>query len=78
MGIKLEIFAGAVSDAINTAINYIDIDVNEAVNTRAFSALSEIRDIIQNENIEDDFYVVEEIIRVFEKYNIDPGFRHDF
>lgn len=78
MEIKLEIFAGAVSDAINSAIRYLDIDISDVVNSVALSALDEIRNIVQNEEIEDDFYVVEEIVRIFEKYNIDAGFRHDF
>ena len=67
MDIKLEIFAGAVSDAINSAIRYIRIDVDNAINSIALEALNEIRDVIQNEKIEDDFEVVEEIVEIFEK-----------
>ena len=78
MDIKLEIFAGAVADAINSAIQYIYIDTDDAVNSIALTVLNDIQYIIKNDAIEDDFDVVEEIVRVFEKYNIDAGNRHDF
>ena len=77
MDIKLEIFAGAVSEAIHQAIEYIYIDTDD-IHSVALVVLGEIKRIIQDETIEDDFYVVEEIVKVFEKYHIDAGFRHDF
>ncbi len=78
MKMKLEIFAGAVSDAINKAIRYIHIDTNDVINSVALTVLDEIRAVIQNTEIEDDFDVVEEIVCIFEKYNIHAGGRHDF
>lgn len=78
MDIKLEIFAGAVADSINSAIKYIHIDTDDVINSIALTALGEIRSVIQNPEIEDDFDVVERIVYIFEKYNIDAGFRHDF
>ena len=36
-----------------------------------------ILDVIKQEKIS-DFDAVEEIVSVFEKHNIDSGFRHDF
>lgn len=78
MDIKLEIFAGVVADAVNDAIRYIHIDTDDVINSVALKALCEIQGIIQDETVEDDFDVVEKIVAVFEKYNIDAGFRHDF
>ena len=78
MDIKLDIFAGIVSDAINSAIRYIHIDTDDVINSVALTALNEIQYVIQNTEIEDDFDVVEEIVRIFEKYNINAGGRHDF
>lgn len=78
MDIKLEIFAGAVADAINDAIEYIYLDTDDVINLIALKALHEIQTVIQNEDIEDDFDVVEKIVDIFEKYNIDAGGRHDF
>lgn len=78
MDIKLDIFAGAVSDAINSAIRYIHIDTDDVINSVALTALNEIKCVIQNAEIEDGFDVVEEIVCIFEKYNINAGGRHDF
>ena len=77
MEVHLELFAGVVSDAINQAIKHVHIDTND-INVVAISILQEIRAVIQDEEIEDDFFVVEKIVEIFEKYNIDTGWRHDF
>ncbi|MBE7036663.1 MAG: hypothetical protein E7403_05155 [Ruminococcaceae bacterium] len=77
MDVKLEIFAGVVSEAIQQAIEYIHIDTDD-IHSVALVILGEIKRIIQDETIEDDFFVVEEIVKDFEKYNIDAGIRHDF
>ena len=78
MDIKLEIFAGAVAEAINSAKQYIHIDTDDVIHSVALTALGEIAQVVQNLEIEDDFYVVEEIVRIFEKYNLNAGGRHDF
>lgn len=78
MDIKLELFAGAVADAINSMIRYIHIETNDTINSVAMAALNEIKYVLANQDIEDDFDVVEEIVCIFEKYNISAGGRHDF
>ena len=45
--------------------------------TIAIKALSEIQEIIHNEK-KSDFEIVDEIVYVFEKYNIDFGGCHDY
>lgn len=78
MDIKLELLAGAISDAINSRIKYIDINADEIINSTALEALDEIALVIRNPEIENDFDVVDEIIHILDKYNINTGFRHDF
>lgn len=78
MDIKLEIFAGTVADSINSAIEYIHIDTDDVINSIALVAQGEIRSVLQDPDIDEDFDVVERIVCIFEKYNIDAGFRHDF
>ena len=78
MDIKLEIFAGAAADAVKNAIGYISIDTNDVINTIALDVLNEIVDVIRNDEIEEDFDVVEKIVGIFEKNNISAGGRHDF
>ena len=77
MQIKLELLKGAIFDAINEKLPYMEIDVDKIADTTAIKALSEIKEIIHDKEKE-DFDVVEEIVRVFEKYHIDIGGRHDF
>jgi len=77
MHIKLELLKGAIFDAITQGLTYAEIDADEIVDTTAIKALSEIKEIVQDEEKE-DFDVVEDIVCVFEKYNIDIGGRHDF
>ena len=77
MDLKLEVFSYAIADAINSAIQRIHVDTTD-IHSVAFSVLNEIKVILADENIEEDFDVVEEIVRVFEKYNISTGGRHDF
>ncbi|MBR4720842.1 MAG: hypothetical protein IK057_03665 [Clostridia bacterium] len=77
MHIKLELLKGAICDAITSGLTYTEIDADKIADTMAIDALSEIKEIIKD-NTKSDFDVVEEIVRVFEKYNIDIGGRHDF
>ena len=77
MNIKLELVQNAVFDAIKERLQNAEIDADEIADTNAIKALSEIRDIIGNDEIS-DFEAVEEIVLVFEKYGITAGGRHDF
>ena len=47
------------------------------VKATATKMLGEIQEIIKNESYS-DFEAIEEIVCIFEKYNIDFGSRHDF
>ncbi|MBO5453558.1 MAG: hypothetical protein J6A69_06300 [Clostridia bacterium] len=80
MNIKLELLRESImegiSNSIYTALKYAEIDVEPSVNSLAVKALSEIRGIIINQEISEDFDVVEKIIEVLEKYNIYAGDRH--
>ena len=77
MKIKTELLKGYISDYINNHIEDFEINSDEIVNTTAIKALSEIQQIITN-NDYTDFYIVEKIVCVFEKYKIDFGNCHDF
>ena len=59
------------------AIRYNDINADDIVDTTAIKILDEIKSVINNTEIEDDYEVVEQIVLIFEKYNIDAGMRHD-
>ncbi len=77
MNIKLELLREGISDLINQKIDQLEIDISKIADSTAKQLLSEIQKVIINENYS-DFDAIEEIVRIFEKYNIDTGFRHDF
>lgn len=58
-------------------ITDFDIDADEIADTTAIKALSEIQQVLYADEL-DDFEMVEEIVLIFEKYNLDAGSCHDF
>ncbi|MBR4723231.1 MAG: hypothetical protein IK072_00665 [Clostridia bacterium] len=77
MNIKLELLKGAICDAVTRGLEYAEIDADEIADTTAIKVLSEIKEIISDDK-KSDFDIVEEIVCVFEKYNIGAGGCHDF
>ena len=77
MKIKTELLKKYIADFINICIDDFEIDADKIADSVAISVLSEIQDIIKNNNCS-DFEIVEKIVCVFEKYNIDFGGCHDF
>ncbi len=78
LDLNQELLVWAIADEIKDAIRNIYIDGNDRITSVALTVLNEIKYVIRDEKIEDDFDVVEEIVRIFEKYNISAGIRHDF
>ena len=77
MNIKIELLKSYISDVINSNIKDFDIDASQIADTTAIKMLFEIQKVIKNEEYS-DFDAIERIVCIFEKYNIDFGFRHDF
>jgi hypothetical protein len=77
MNIKVELLKDCISDYINSKIEDFEIDASKIADTTATQMLSEIQKVIKNESFS-DFEIVEEIVCIFEKYNIDFGCQHDF
>lgn len=77
MNLKLELLTNAICDAVKNSIADIQIDTDRIIDTESVAILNEIRDIIQNQEFS-DFEIVENIIIIFEKYNISAGCQHDF
>lgn len=77
MNIKTELLKRYISDYVNNQINDFEIDANSITDTTAINILEEIQSVIKND-IYSDFEIVEEIVYIFEKYNIDSGVCHDF
>ena len=77
MEIKLELLSNSISELVMHRLGTIGIDADKIADTTATLILSEIKKIISNENIS-DFDAIEQIVIIFEKYDIDAGTRHDF
>ncbi len=58
----------------------LTVNIEEIVHSECYQALSQIRDIIYDETLEDSecFQKIEEIICVLESHGIWVGDRHDF
>lgn len=85
MKLKYGLLTSALSDAIyetiRTYITYdaldeLDIDLNEIVNRAAIKALFEIQNVIRNDAMS-DYDAIEEIVKIFEKYDISVTSRHN-
>ncbi|MBQ7986689.1 MAG: hypothetical protein IJ304_05455 [Clostridia bacterium] len=77
MDIRLELLSGAICDAVRENMTTLTIDANQIVDSKATKILGEIKAVIHNNNL-DDFEMVDEIVSIFCKYNIDIGGCHDF
>jgi len=77
MDIKLELLRNYITDFVNNKIEDFEIDASQIADTTAIQALNEIQKVIKDESYS-DFEAIEEIVCIFEKYNIAAGFRHDF
>lgn len=77
MKIKMELLKSYIFDYINNNLENFEIDASQIADTTAVQMLSEIQKVIKDEHYS-DFDAIEEIVCIFEKYNIDFGFRHDF
>ncbi len=77
MTIKIDLLKGYINDFINNNIREFEIDADEIADTAAINMISEIQNIIRNTEYT-DFDIVEEIVCLFEKNNIDCGGCHDF
>ncbi|MBQ9070763.1 MAG: hypothetical protein IJY23_05395 [Clostridia bacterium] len=56
------------------------IDFDSIIEKECYKTLNKIKEIIQNEELEDSdcFAKIEKIVRLFESAGIDCGSRHDF
>lgn len=77
MNIKTKILRNYIIDFIKQGIGDLDIDASQIADTTAIRILTEIQNIIKNEEYS-DFDAMEKIVCIFEKYNMDFGSRHDF
>ena len=76
MDIKLELLKDSIHDIIDRRLSDIVINADEIADTTAIKALAEIQNILASDL--EDFEIVEKIVCIFEKYNLNIGGCHDF
>lgn len=77
MNLEIELLGNVLSEAIKQYLLNSNINYDVIADTVSIKVLSEIQQILKNDCIS-DFDAIEQIICVFEKYNLDFGSRHDF
>ena len=77
MTIKTELVKSYIKDMICWQISDFEIDEQKIADTVAIQALGEIQEILKRDEL-DDFGMIEEIVLIFSKYEIDFGSCHDF
>ncbi len=77
MKIKVELLKSYIEDYINLRIEDFDIDADKIADSTAITMLAEIQKIIKNDEYT-DFDAIEEIVCLFEEYDISASPRHDF
>ena len=77
MDLRDELVCQDIGRALIEYFKVVKIDYEKIVQTKALNALEEIKKIIHNDT-RDDFMIVDKIVDVFIKYNIDIGGCHDF
>ena len=77
MNIKTELIKSYIAETVCRNISDFEIDESKVADTVAVKVLSEIQQVLKNNEL-DDFKMIEEIVLIFEKYNLDAGSCHDF
>lgn len=77
MDIRLELLKSYISEFVNNRLKDFQISATQVADTTAIQIITEIQNVIKDENYS-DFEAIEEIVCIFEKYNLDAGSRHDF
>lgn len=71
---KLYLLKTIIADAIEE--NSEALGLEEVSDSTAVKMIKEIQQVLMNK--EDDFEIVEDIVCIFEKYNVSAGACHDF
>jgi len=77
MKIKTELIKSYIADVVCSQISDFEIDEEKIADTKATVILAEIQSVVCQEELS-DFEIVEKIILIFGKYNLDFSNCHDF
>ena len=76
MNIKVELLKEWIADHIINNMEDFQIDADKIADSMAIKAVLEIQKILMSDSCDEE--IVEQIVEVFEKYNLDFGSCHDY
>ncbi|MBQ2932527.1 MAG: hypothetical protein IJE62_06795 [Clostridia bacterium] len=77
MNIKTELIKSYIAEVVCSNISDFEIDESKVADTTAVKVLGEIQQVLKDNKL-DDFEMIEEIVLIFEKYNLNAGSCHEF
>ncbi len=77
MNIKTELIKSYIAEVVCSNIPDFEIDESKVADTTAVKVLGEIQQVLKDNKL-DDFEMIEEIVLIFEKYNLNAGSCHEF
>ncbi len=77
MNIKTELIKSCIAEMVCGRITDFEIDESKVADSKATEVLAEIQEILKSGE-EDDFLIVDAIVDIFIKHNLDFGGCHDF
>ena len=77
MNIKTELIKNYIAEVVCSNISDFEIDESKITDTTTVKVISEIQQVLHSGEL-DDFEMIEKIVLIFEKYNLNAGSCHDF
>ncbi|MBE7023656.1 MAG: hypothetical protein E7412_04225 [Ruminococcaceae bacterium] len=77
MNIKTELIKSYIAEVICSQLTDFEIDENKVADSKATLILDAVREILRQDELT-DFEMIEEIVSLFGRCNIDCGACHDF
>lgn len=77
MNIKTELLKNFIASYIEERIEDFEIDADKIADSLAIEMIGLIQTVLKNDSL-DDIEMIEEIVKIFEKYGIDTGACHDY
>lgn len=78
MEINTELLKRYIWSYIDERIENFEIDASKIADTTAIEIVKLVQNVLKRDDELDDIEMVEEIVKIFEKYGLDTGGCHDY